>query len=355
MIQRLTDEELKSLIEAYNAEKDRNARLRIHCVILWGKGYDWATIKDVLMISEGMIHEVIKKYRMSGISSLTENRYKGHNYKMTAEQEKAVVKFVKEHFVTSTKVVINWIKEHWGIVYSEQGMKNFLNRHGFVYKKPKGIPGKHPSAEEQRAVIQELTSIMEECAAHEKEEIYFLDGSGFTHNLKLGYGWIEKGQEKFFKTNTSREKINVNGAYNPLTQEVIGIEHEENVNQQSNMKLIDKILEKDFKGTEKHKLYLVMDNARYNHGKLFQAHLEKWKREKRMEIEVLYLPPYSPNLNLIERLWKYAKKKILGVYYDELWKFKSAVKNFFENTVKDKAYKMELKQFIGTAFQVISS
>ena len=38
MIQRLTDEELKSLIEAYNAEKDRNARTRIHCVILWGKG-----------------------------------------------------------------------------------------------------------------------------------------------------------------------------------------------------------------------------------------------------------------------------------------------------------------------------
>ena len=242
--------------------------------------------------------------------SLTENRYKGHNYKMTAEQEKAVVKFVKEHFVTSTKVVINWIKEHWGIVYSEQGMKNFLNRHGFVYKKPKGIPGKHPSAEEQRAVIQELTSIMEECAAHEKEEIYFLDGSGFTHNLKLGYGWIEKGQEKFFKTNTSREKINVNGAYNPLTQEVICIEHEENVNQQSNMKLIDKILEKDFKGTEKHKLYLVMDNARYNHGKLFQAHLEKWKREKRMEIEVLYLPPYSPNLNVSTRLFCLAIARI---------------------------------------------
>jgi len=81
----------------------------------------------------------------------------------------------------------------------------------------------------------------------------------------------------------------------------------------------------------------------------------KWRKEQGIEIEVLYLPPYSPNLNLVERLWKYAKKKILGVYYDELWKFKSAVKNFFENTVKDKAYNMELKQFIGTAFQVLSS
>lgn len=102
-------------------------------------------------------------------------------------------------------------------------MNGFLNRPGFVYKKPKGIPGKHPSAEEQRAVIRELTSIMEECAAHENEEIYFLDGSGFTHNLKIGYGWIEKGQEKFFKTNTSRARVNVNGAYNPLPKKSLAL------------------------------------------------------------------------------------------------------------------------------------
>lgn len=60
MIQRLTDEELKSLIEAYNAEKDRNARLRIHCVILWGKGYNWATIKDVLEKKRGKISSNLK-------------------------------------------------------------------------------------------------------------------------------------------------------------------------------------------------------------------------------------------------------------------------------------------------------
>jgi hypothetical protein len=48
------------------------------------------------------------------------------------------------------------------------------------------------------------------------------------------------------KTNTGREKINVNGAYNPVNQEVVCIEHEENVNQQSNMKLVDKIIKESF-------------------------------------------------------------------------------------------------------------
>ena len=94
----------------------------------------------------------------------------------------------------------------------------------------------------RQVMINKLTGLIEECAEDEEKEIYFLDGSGFDHNVKIGYGWIEKGKEKLIKTNTGIEKINVNGAYN--------------------------------------------------------------------------LPPYSPNLNLIERLWRYAKNEILQVYYE---------------------------------------
>ena len=356
--QRLSDEELKKLIEVYRAFKNEgNVRTRIHCLILWGKGYEWATIKDVLMISDGMIDEVIGKYKLFGISSLTENHHEGHNYKMTAEEEKATVEFVENNIVSNSKVVIKWIKGQFGKVYTTQGMQEFLVKHGFVYKKPKGIPGKHPSEEEQKVVAEKLTSIIEQCSEDKNKEIYFMDGSGFDHNVKIAYGWIKKGQEKFFKTNTSREKMNVNGAYNPINQEVICIEQEENVNQQSNMKLVDKILEMHAKDIlakeEKHKFFLVMDNAKYNHGKLFREHLEKLTAETGIEIEVIYLPTYSPNLNLIERLWKYAKKKLLEIYYEEKWKFKAAIENFFENSLKDKLEKIALKQFIGTAFQII--
>ena len=160
------------------------------------------------------------------------------------------------------------------------------------------------------------------------------------------------------KTNTGREKINVNGAYNPVNQETICIEQEESVNQQSNMKLVDKIVEQSFKDgkviTGKRELFLVMDNAKYNHGKLFKEHLEKITQETGINVRVIYLPAYSPNLNLIERLWKYSKKKLLWVYYEDKWKFKAAIENFFENEVKDKVEKLALKQSIGTAFQIIS-
>ncbi len=211
--------------------------------------------------------------------------------------------------------------------------------------------------ETQKAVINELTGVIEECSEDEEKQIYFVDGSGFDYNVKLGYGWIEKGKEKLIKTNSGREKINVNGAYNPVTQEVVCIEQEESVNQQSNIMLVDKIVKdgfKDLRMRRKGTLYLVMDNAKYNHGKLFMEHLEKIRKESMIKIKVIYLPPYSPNLNLIERLWKYSKDKVLQFYYEEKDKFKVGIKEFFEIKIKDKLEKLKLKTFIGTNFQIMS-
>jgi len=126
--QRLSDEELRKLIELYKRTKNSGeVRTRIHCVILWGKGYSWETIKDVLMISDGMIQEVIEKYKIFGVDVLIENHYEGHHNKMTKEEEKAVIQFVKDNFVRDTKVVINWIKEHFGKVYTTQGLESVVD------------------------------------------------------------------------------------------------------------------------------------------------------------------------------------------------------------------------------------
>lgn len=349
--QRLTDEQIKKLTDAYKSVKDKKTAIRIDCVILWGKGYDWAVIEDVLMISVGLIHDAVNKYKFSGIAGLTESHYEGHNYKMTGEQEEATVEFVEKNYIPDSKMAINWVKEHFGIEYSEQGMQDFLKRHSFVYKKPKGIPGKHPCEEEQKAFIKRIKKVIDKCADKTDEAVYFSDGSGFYHNVKPGYGWIKKGKEKFFKTNTSREKININGAYNPKDQEAVCIEQEDSVNQQSNMKLIDKIVSIH---PEYRKTSIVLDNAKYNHGNLFKEHLKQIKKEKGVEIELIYLPTYSPNLNLIERLWKYAKKKLLSVYYEEFGEFKEKIKRFFEYEIKEKVHRLNLERSIGTAFQVVS-
>jgi transposase len=90
---------------------------------------------------------------------------------------------------------------------------------------------------------------------------------------------------------------------------------------------------------------IVLDNARYQHCKAVM------ERAESLEIELLFLPAYSPNLNIIERLWKFTKKKILyGQYYDCAQKFHEVIRSFFaEVSIK---YSADLKDLLSLKFQL---
>ena len=125
------------------------------------------------------------------------------------------------------------------------------------------------------------------------DKIYFMDGVHPLHNSMLCNGWIKKGTEKAIKSNTGRERLNINGACNVEDGAVI-IHEDASVNAQSTICLFDKMQEHQTKGT----LFVIADNARYYRSKLVAEYIEKNTR-----IKLIFLPPYSPNLNLIERFW----------------------------------------------------
>ena len=77
--------------------------------------------------------------------------------------------------------------------------------------------------------------------------------------------------------------------------------------------------------------------------------------KSKIKINLLYTPPYSPNLNLIERLWKYSKKILLREYCDKYSEFKGKIIDFFEKKIKTKKHREKLKTFIGRKFQIIST
>jgi len=88
---------------------------------------------------------------------------------------------------------------------------------------------------------------------------------------------------------------------------------------------------------------LVLDNAKYQRCKIVMD------EAKKLDIELLFLPTYSPNLNLIERLWKFVKKKCLySKYYENFDLFKSAIMKCLSNK---ESYKEELETLITTKFQ----
>ena len=92
-------------------------------------------------------------------------------------------------------------------------------------------------------------------------------------------------------------------------------------------------------------IYIFLDNAKYNHNN------EVKKAAKKLNIKLEFLPPYSPNLNLIERLWKLLKKKVRkDKYYNTFEKFKNAICEFFKNIDQ---YKAELDSLLTLNFEII--
>ena len=115
---------------------------------------------------------------------------------------------------------------------------------------------------------------------------------------------------------SGRQRFNVLGALNAVTHKLITVTNESYINSLSVGELLEKIAGLGLKTP----ITLIMDNARY------QRCYYVLEIADRLGIEILFLPPYSPNLNLIERLWKFVKKECLySTYYENFQPFKQAI------------------------------
>lgn len=217
-------------------------------------------------------------------------------------------------------------------------MKDLLHRLGYSYKKPKLVPGKADD-ELQEAFIEQYEKIMSTKA--DDVAVYFMDGVHPEHNTLAAYGWIRKGEERNLKTNSGRQRVNLHGAINIETLDIEIVENK-TVNGSSTIELLKKIEKSCLLATM---IYVILDNARYHYSKEVKKYL------KNSKIKLTFLPAYSPNLNLIERLWKLFKKKILyNRYYEKFEDFKKACLNFFKNI---KAYKNEIQNLMTEEFHLI--
>jgi len=156
-----------------------------------------------------------------------------------------------------------------------------------------------------------------------------------------GILWILKGKDKLIKSNTGRDRVNLNGALNAKTLEVV-IREDDMINSTSTINLLDALLDKHPAG----RIYLIWDNARYYYSRQVQHYLRGHPR-----LIPKFLPPYSPNLNLIERLWRLFHQKVTyNQYYETFPKFKESCLNFFENI---HLYQKEMKTLLTDSFQLI--
>ncbi len=230
-------------------------------------------------------------------------------------------------------------------------MVHLLHRLGFVYKKSKRIPGKADADKQKEFLKETYQRIKEEKGSNDK--IYFADGTHPYYNSIPSYGWILKGEIKELPSNTGRKRININGAID-ISNLDFAYQEDETINADSTIRLLTQLEQRN---PDAKNIYVITDNARYYEVTRFceagsYNHAKKVKEyEQNSRIRLIYLPPYAPNLNLIERLWKFFHKKVLyNSYYSTFDRFKQACTNFFENIPQ---YKIELNSLLTENFQII--
>lgn len=330
--------ELKAL---HRTLEDKKQADKIKMVVMWNRGFTATQIAEALIIDETTVRRNINRYRRHGLEKYLKSLYQGSQSKLSEEQRKEI----KAHFTLNTpqtaSEVVAYIKKKYGISYSTIGVTKLMHRLGFVYKKPKIIPGKADLSKQAEFVTEyeETKKNLEK-----DDQIYFADATHPTHNTKATYGWILRGKknDKYIKSNTGRSRLNLHGATTLAGKNTVVLEEEKTINALSTIRLLEELNREQKVG----KVYVILDNARYYHANLVTEWLQHHLRFK-----LMFLPPYSPNLNIIERLWKLYHTKITNNQYFENFKdFKKASLEFFENL---KQYKPELDSLLTDNFQTL--
>ena len=334
----LSAEQKSELKKVHKQERYRRHADRIKVILLLDLGLTYDDIARYLLLDDQTIRNYEKRYQCSGVEGLLSDNYVGCASKLTAEQEEQLKEHLRENTYSTAKEIVEQVKQTFGVVYTPEGMVHTLNRLHFTYKKTTAVPCK-ADPDEQKKFIEKHEQMKAKKAAEDK--ILFMDGTHTQHNSMPAYCWIEKGKKKEIPSNTGRKRINLNGVIDAETHEVT-IREDDSVNAQSTIKLFDAIEARYDKAPN---IYIIADNAPYYRSALVQDYLVF----SRIKIE--FLPSYSPNLNLIERLWKFFHKKMLyNQFYDTYDKFKNRCLSFFENIGK---YKDELRTLLTDNFQII--
>lgn len=293
-------------------------------------------IGALLDLNRDSVGDWIMRYDQGGFDALCQFNY-GTNKSILEKHAQGILQsFTQRPPMTANEAKVR-IEELTGVTRSPSQVRAFMKRHGLRYLQTGHIPAKADTEKQQAWVKTTLEPTIQEAQRGECH-LLFMDAAHFILQPFICSLWCVA--RLFIKASAGRNRMNVLGVVNAITKEVITFSNTTYITAETIVAFLKQLKEH----YEDVPLKIVLDNARYQHCKLVE------ETAQAMGITLLFLPSYSPNLNIIERLWKFTKKKILyGKYYETPQKFHSAITGFFQ-TVNQK-YNADLKNLLTLKFQ----
>ena len=310
---------------------------KMEALLLKSFGISHDLIAAIVGVCPNTLRSYFEEFLQGGIDRLFEIHFH--------EPKSAMMAFVgtlENHFRQQPPATIKEaavrIEEITGIKRGLTQVRKFVCSLGLKRRKTGFIPAKADVEKQKIFLENELEPRLKE-AREGKRSVFFVDAAHFVFAPFLGFLWCFA--RVFVKAPSGRMRFNVLGALNAVSHELIAFTNETYINAMSVCSLLEKIVASAVPDIP---ITLVLDNARYQKCIIVQAAAQA------LNIELLYLPTYSPNLNLIERMWKFTKHRCLNSkYYSDFKIFRETISTFLGN-IHDQ-HKHDLQTLLTHKFQ----
>ena len=332
----LNKEQKKELEQRHRYERDGRVRDRMKAVLLKSEGWKNKAIAQALRIHEETVREHLTDWS-------TDEKLKPENGGSYSKLNDVQTKSLNTHLsnITYTRVrdICAYVEATFGVRYTVSGMTQWMKEHKFSYKHPKKVPAK-ADLEKQEEFIKKYLQLVTDRGMN--EPILFIDAAHPTMATKVVCGWIKKGIDKPIAQTASRTRVNIIGGIDLSKMNVISCRPDA-VNGETTVSFFG--LVKDAY-PDAPKIHIILDQSGYHTSQLVKDEALK------KNIELHYLPPYSPNLNPIERLWKVMNEKVRNnVFFKSAKHFREEISKFFDETIRNIAE--SLRDRINDDFQTI--
>jgi transposase len=325
---------------------DKRIYARLSAVLWTADGRTRGEIALLLGISTRQLRQWLRLYRNRGLLVLCTLHYKGDPGKLTPGQIDLLKAEVAEGHFRSSKQIRLWIEEQFQVVYSSSGLKDLLSRIGVTFHQVSGFLWKG-KPEKQRAFVKKVRRHRREMQRQGEPLTlrFYVDACHPVWGMDLVYRcWLLLGQRLLVGMGSGRKRLNIIGAYNPDTHEYLDYRlTRDNVNGEQFVNFLRMLRDAH---PEAKKIILYVDGAAY-YGKPV---VKEWLA-RHPEFHLSKIPAYSPNCNLIERLWKFMREKALCKWHRTFEDMQAAIAEVLDN-LQD--YREELTTRMTEKFHILN-
>jgi transposase len=306
-IRGLSKDTIKMLERIHKSSRHHQTRQRAQCCLLSYKGYSIEQLVSIFQVTRLTITNWLNDWDKFALVGLYDRQGRGRKPKLTPEQQEQVKVWAKET-PRNLDLVQNKIEEKWKTQVSKDTIKRILLFLGMTWRRIKKQVAGEPDPLIYKAKVEELTRLKNRDRAGEID-LRYVDETGFSLEPYVPYAWQEKGDQITVDSQRSK-RLNVFGILN-RRQELEVFLFEGTINSDVVIACIDK-----FSETIRMETVLVIDNASIHTSNAFLEKQAEWKLKG---LTIFFLPTYSPELNIIEILWRFIKYQWLEIDAYESW------------------------------------